>query len=87
MATETSDQVMALLQELSILKKADTDLKEQPTQPEREEHNLREKRKQEIVEEIKALAEQKKDDEQTSADADLQKQGSQPKEDDAFSPQ
>jgi hypothetical protein len=87
MATETSDQVMVLLQELSMLKKADTDLKEQPTQSEREEHNLRQKRKQEIVEEIKTLADQKKDDEQASADTDVQKQGKQPKEDDAFSPQ
>jgi hypothetical protein len=87
MATETSDQVMALLQELSMLKKADTDLKELPSQSEQEEHNLREKRKQEIVEEIKALADQKKDDDQASADSDSHKQGNQPKEDSAFSPQ
>jgi hypothetical protein len=70
MGTETSDQVMGLLQELSMLKEAETNLKEQPTESEREERNLHQKRKQEIVEEIKALADQKKDDDQASPGAD-----------------
>jgi hypothetical protein len=73
MATEISQQVMALLKELSMLKEADTNQEEKPTGSKREERDLRQKRKEEIVEEIKTLASQKKYEAPTSAGADSQR--------------
>ena len=67
MATETSQQVMALLKELSMLKELDT-TESEASESERNEHALRQQRKEEIVQEIKALAEQKKTEDQRSSD-------------------
>jgi len=68
MATETSQQVMALLKELSMLKELDTTPESEATESEQNEHALRQQRKEEIVQEIKALAEQKKIEDQGSSD-------------------
>lgn len=64
MAADTSEQVLLLLQELSTLKKMDINSEDRPAES-RGENQLRQERKQEIIEEIKALAEQKKGDDQT----------------------
>jgi len=60
MSTEESDQMMALLQELSMLKEADAAFQANPTDSEREAYQLRQQRRGEIGVEMKALAEQKK---------------------------
>jgi hypothetical protein len=70
MATETSQQVMALLKELAALKEIDTNLENESTESERQEHELRQRRKEEIAQEIKALADQKKNDDLTSSGTD-----------------
>jgi hypothetical protein len=58
MSSTESEQVLALLQELSVLKELD---KASETAPQTEcEQRLRRQRQQEIKEEIRALAEQKK---------------------------
>ena len=62
MATEISQQVMALLKELSMLKEMDSNSETAPDESQPCEHQLRQRRKHEIMEEIKALAEQKKND-------------------------
>lgn len=61
MGNEESDQMMALLQELSMLKEMDLAFDANPTETEREAHQLRQRRKQEIGHEMKALAEQKEE--------------------------
>jgi len=60
MGCEESNQMMALLQELSMLKVADAAFEENPTDSEREAHQLRQQRRNEIGVEMKTLAEQKK---------------------------
>ncbi|HUB02804.1 MAG TPA: hypothetical protein VL983_08960 [Terriglobales bacterium] len=67
MATETSQQVMALLKELSILKEIDTKLEVDSAESHPEEHQLRQQRKQEILQQIKTLAEQKKNADEISS--------------------
>jgi hypothetical protein len=58
MSSPESEQVLALLQELSVLKELD---KTCETAPQTEsEQRLRQQRQQEIKEQIRALAEQKK---------------------------
>ena len=64
MGSEVSDQMMALLQELAMLKEADLAFDANPSDSEREAHQLRQQRRDEIGIEIKALAEQKKKGEQ-----------------------
>jgi hypothetical protein len=64
MGNEESDQMMALLQELSALREMDVAFEANPTETEREAHQLRQRRKHEIGLEMKALAEQKKNAEQ-----------------------
>lgn len=66
MGSEESDQMLALLQELSMLKEADTAFKENPTDSEREAHQLRQLRRNEIGAEMKKLAKQKKAEESVS---------------------
>jgi hypothetical protein len=58
--SEQSDQMMALLQELAILKQADVAFEDNPSESEREAYRLRQQRRNDIGLEIKALAEQKK---------------------------
>jgi len=60
MSSEESDQMMVLLQELSMLKVADAAFEENPTDSEREAHHLRQQRRAQIGVEMKTLAEQKK---------------------------
>lgn len=60
MGSEQSDQMMALLQELAILKQADLAFESNPTESEREAHRLRQQRRDDIGLEIKALADQEK---------------------------
>lgn len=58
MSSPESEQVLALLQELSVLKELD---KACETAPQTDsEQRLRQQRQQEIMDEIKSLAEQKK---------------------------
>ena len=59
MSSQESEQVLVLLNELSMLKKLDVE-NQAPLQSEGDAHGLREKRRQQIAEEIKTLAEQKK---------------------------
>jgi hypothetical protein len=60
MGSEESDHMMALLQELSMLKNADAAFEANHTDSEREAYQPRQQRRDEIGLEIKALAEQKK---------------------------
>ena len=60
MSTQESDQMMALLQELSLMKEMDARFEANPTESEREAHQLRQQRKEEISEEMKALAQKRK---------------------------
>jgi len=60
MGSEESDQMLALLQELSMLKEADAAFEASPTESEREAHRLRQERRDHIGLEMKALANQKK---------------------------
>jgi hypothetical protein len=69
MGCEESDQMMALLQELSLLKELDAAFEANPTASEREAHHLRQQRRDEIGSEMKTLAEQKKG-EQSASEAD-----------------
>jgi hypothetical protein len=62
-----SVQVLTLLKEISVLKELDSEYEAGPkTQFEQDAHRQRHQRHQEIAEEIKALAERKKNDEQSS---------------------
>ena len=67
MGSEESDQMMALLQELSMLKDADVAFEQNPTDSEREAHHLRQQRREEIGLEMKGLAEQKKNAEKAAS--------------------
>jgi hypothetical protein len=58
---EESDQMMALLQDLSMLKEMDVAFEANPIETEREAHHPRQHRKHEIGLEMKALAEQKEE--------------------------
>jgi uncharacterized protein YdcH (DUF465 family) len=61
MSNHESEQVLSLLNELSVLKALDAEFDALPqSEPEREAHRLRQQRQQEISEEIKGLAKQKK---------------------------
>jgi hypothetical protein len=67
MGSDESVQVLTLLKEISVLKGLDSEYEAGPkTQFEHDAHRQRQQRHQEIGEEIKALAEQKKNDEQLS---------------------
>jgi len=55
--------MMALLQELSLLKEVDAAFQAHPTESEREAHQLRQPKRDEIGSEMKTLAEQKKEGE------------------------
>jgi hypothetical protein len=66
MSSEASDQMMALLQELSMLKEADAAFEANPTVSERDAYQLRRQRRDEIGLEIKALAEKKKAEQERS---------------------
>jgi hypothetical protein len=65
MGNDKSVQVLTLLKEMSVLKELDSEYEAAPkTQVERDAHRQRQQRHQGIAEEIKALAEEKKNDEQ-----------------------
>ena len=67
MSSNESEQVLALLKELSLLKELDTRYEAGlKTESEQDAHRLRQQRHQEIAEEIKALAAQKKNDAEQS---------------------
>jgi hypothetical protein len=67
MSSHESEQVLTLLKELSLLKELDSGYEAGPkTEAERGAHRLRQQRHQEIAEEIKALADQKKNDAEQS---------------------
>jgi hypothetical protein len=67
MSSDKSVQVLTLLKEISVLKELDSEYEAGPkTQVERDAHRERQQRHQGIAEEIKALAEEKKNDEQQS---------------------
>jgi hypothetical protein len=70
MHTKESDEMMALLQELSMLKEADAAFEANPTDSAREAYQLRQQRRDEIGLEMKALAEQKKVTEQMVSQSD-----------------
>jgi hypothetical protein len=56
MGSETSEQVMVLLQELALLKELDKAYEANPTEAEHEAYRVRQRRHEEITAEIKALA-------------------------------
>jgi predicted transcriptional regulator len=61
MSSHESEQVLTFLKELSVLKELDSEYEGGPkTESEQDTHRLRQQRHQEIVDEIKTLAEQKK---------------------------
>jgi hypothetical protein len=61
MHSSESEQVLNRLKELSLLKEVETDYENGPkTEAEQAAHRLRQQRHQEITEEIKSLADQKK---------------------------
>ena len=65
MCSDKSVQVLTLLKEKSVLKELDSEYEAGPkTQVERHAHRQREQRHRGIAEEIKTLAEEKKNDEQ-----------------------
>jgi len=67
MDSDKSVQVLTLLKEMSVLKELDSEYEAgSKTQVERDAHRQRQQRHQEIAEEIKALAEEKKNDDQKS---------------------
>jgi hypothetical protein len=71
MSNHESEQVLILLKELSFLKELDARYEAGfKTESEREAHRLRQQRRQEIGDEIKALADQKKSDGDKSAASD-----------------
>lgn len=61
MGSETSEQVMALLKELAVLKELDKAYEANPTEDEHEAYRVRQQRHDEITVQIKALAEQSRD--------------------------
>jgi len=67
MRSDKSVQVLTLLKEISVLKELDSEYEAGPkTEVERDAHRERQQRHQGIAEEIKALAEEKRNDEQRS---------------------
>ena len=60
MGSETSEQVMALLKELAMLKELDKSHEANPTEVEHEAYRVRQERHGEITAEIKALAKETK---------------------------
>jgi hypothetical protein len=61
MSSHESEQVLIFLKELSVLKELDSEYEGGPkTESEQDTHRLRQQRHQEIADEIKALAKQKK---------------------------
>jgi hypothetical protein len=60
MSSETSEQMMALLHELSTLKELKRQSEANPSESDREAERQQERRREEITQEIKALGEQKK---------------------------
>jgi hypothetical protein len=61
MSSHESEQVLTFLKELSVLKELDSEYEGGPkTESEQDTHRLCQQRHQEIADEIKALAEQKK---------------------------
>lgn len=60
MGSKTSEQVMALLKELAVLKELDKSYEANPNEDEHEAYRVRQQRHEEITAEIKALAEQTK---------------------------
>ena len=68
MSSQESEQMLALLKELSLLKVLDAEYAGSPkTDLERDAHRQRQQRHREIAEEIKALAAQKQEAEQNPA--------------------
>ena len=67
MGSDASEQVMALLSELAGLKELNQKYEADPVESDREAYRLRQLRLEEITQEIKSLAEQKKTAEGTSA--------------------
>ena len=67
MGSDASEQVMALLTELAGLKEINRQYEADPTEADREAYRLRQLRIEEIGQEIKSLAEQKKTAEGASA--------------------
>jgi hypothetical protein len=63
MGSEASDQMMELLQELSMLKKLDDENEGFSDQSDPEAHRLRQQRHEEITQQMKALAQQKQREE------------------------
>ena len=61
MGSEASEQMMALLQELAMLKELDKADEANPTPSALDEHRLRQKRHDEIAREIKALGKQQEE--------------------------
>jgi hypothetical protein len=59
MGSQTSEQVMALLKELAILKQQDTSGDSNPSQAQPDACRLRQQRHDEITAELKKLAEEK----------------------------
>jgi hypothetical protein len=71
MSSQESEQVLTLLKELSLLKELDSGYEAGlKTEAERDAHRVRQQRHQEIGEELKALAEQKKRDAEPSASSE-----------------
>jgi hypothetical protein len=71
MGSDKSVQVLTLLKEISVLKELDSEYETGPkTQVEQNAHQQRQERHQGIAEEIKALAKEKKNDEQQSEGSD-----------------
>jgi hypothetical protein len=67
MDSDKSVQVLTLLKEMSVLKELDSEYDaESKTKVERDAHRQRQQRHRGIAEEIKALAEEKKNDNQKS---------------------
>lgn len=67
MSSGESEQVLLLLKELSLLKELDCGYEAGPeTESERDAHRRRQQRHQEITEEIKAIAAQKKNRDEPS---------------------
>jgi tellurite resistance protein len=68
MSSQESEQMLALLKELSLLKVLDMEYAASPrTDSERDAHRQRQQRHQEIAEEIKALGAQKQEAEENPA--------------------
>jgi hypothetical protein len=61
MGSDTSEQVMTLLTELAVLKKQNEEYEANPSEAEQGEHRLRQERQKQITDEIKSLAEEKKE--------------------------